>query len=135
MPGMKNPYFPIDTVLEDVITETPTIKTLVLKPARPIKFTAGQFMQLTLPGFGEAPFTPSSSPWVTERMDITIMRVGRVTSRLHDLARVLNVPVGYFFSELSEGELPTSTPSVAFMTKIAVSATFMPATTSPMKSG
>ena len=59
---MKNPYYPIDTVVEDVITETPTIKTYVLKPARPIQFKAGQFMQLTVPGVGEAPFTPSSDP-------------------------------------------------------------------------
>ena len=52
---MKNPYYPIDTVVEDVITETPTIKTFVLKPVRPIQFKAGQFMQLTVPGVGEAP--------------------------------------------------------------------------------
>ncbi len=34
-----------------------------------------------------------------------------VASRLHDLARVLNVPIGYFFSEMNEDELPASTPS------------------------
>ncbi|MDJ0609270.1 MAG: helix-turn-helix transcriptional regulator [Kiloniellales bacterium] len=34
-----------------------------------------------------------------------------VASRLHDLARVLNVPVGYFFSELDESELPSSAPA------------------------
>ena len=41
---MKNPYYPIDTVVEDIITETPTIKTFVLKPALPFQFKAGQFM-------------------------------------------------------------------------------------------
>ncbi|MDH3474792.1 MAG: helix-turn-helix domain-containing protein [Rhodospirillales bacterium] len=34
-----------------------------------------------------------------------------VASRLHDLARVLDVPVNYFFSDMNEGELPESTPS------------------------
>ena len=82
---MKNPYYPIDTVVEDVITETPTIKTFVLKPVRPISFRAGQFMQLTVPGVGEAPFTPSSDPNVTERMEITILKTGKVTDALHEL--------------------------------------------------
>ena len=82
---MKNPYYPIDTVVEDIIIETPTIKTFVLKPARPIKFKAGQFMQLTVPGVGEAPFTPSSSPSVEEKMEITILRTGKVTEALHAL--------------------------------------------------
>ena len=82
---MKNDYYPIDTVVEDIITETPTIKTFVLKPAQPIPFIAGQFMQLTVPGMGEAPFTPSSDPKVTEKMEITILRTGKVTDALHEL--------------------------------------------------
>jgi len=80
---MENPYFPLPAVIEEVIEETPTIKTLVLKPEKPIRFRAGQFMQLTVPGLGEAPFTPSSSPSVAERMEITILRTGRVTEALH----------------------------------------------------
>ena len=82
---MKNPYYPIETLVEDVIVETPTIKTFVLAPSRPIKFKAGQFMQLTVPGCGEAPFTPSSDPAVTEKMEISILRTGKVTDALHAL--------------------------------------------------
>ncbi|OQX83991.1 MAG: hypothetical protein B6D63_05340 [Candidatus Latescibacteria bacterium 4484_7] len=82
---IENPYYPIDSVVEDIITETPTIKTFVLKPSRPIKFKAGQFMQLTVPGVGEAPFTPSSSPNVEDKMEITILRTGKVTEALHEL--------------------------------------------------
>jgi len=82
---MENPYYPIDTVVEDVITETPTIKTFRLKPASPIEFKAGQFMQLTMPGIGEAPFTPSSDPNISEKMEITILRTGKVTDALHEL--------------------------------------------------
>ncbi len=82
---MTDPYRPIRTMVEDVIPESPTIKTLVLRPDRPIPFRTGQFIEMTVPGVGEAPFTPSSSPQVADRMDVTIMRAGRVTSVVHEL--------------------------------------------------
>jgi NAD(P)H-flavin reductase len=81
----KNPYRAIRAKVEDVIVETPTIKTVVCAPEKPIPFQAGQFIELSIPGFGEAPFTPSSSPAVTDTMEITIMRVGSVTERVHEL--------------------------------------------------
>jgi len=79
-----NPYLPIEAELLEVIAETPTIKTFVLKPQVPIEFTAGQFMQLTLPGVGEAPFTPSSNPKDADRQEITILKTGKVTDQLHE---------------------------------------------------
>jgi NAD(P)H-flavin reductase len=74
---------PIPASLVDVIDETPTIKTFVIEPVRPIPFRAGQFVELTLPGVGEAPFTPSSSPKEPSRLAITILRTGQVTEALH----------------------------------------------------
>jgi NAD(P)H-flavin reductase len=82
---MIDTYQPLRTKVLDVITETPTIKTLVLKPPKPIPFNAGQFMQLTLFGIGEAPFTPSSSPFDTEKMEITILKAGYLTEAVHCL--------------------------------------------------
>ncbi len=79
-----NTLAPEAAVLTEVIDETPTIKTLVLEPTTPMPFKAGQFVQLTLPGVGEAPFTPSSSPNEPERLEITILKTGRVTDRLHE---------------------------------------------------
>jgi len=79
----QNPYSPIPAQLQEVINETPTIKTLVLKPEYPIEFRAGQFMQLTYPGVGEAPFTPSSNPRHPEIQHITILKTGKVTDYLH----------------------------------------------------
>lgn len=79
----ENPYLPNPATLVEVVDETPTIKTLVLEPQRPTSFKAGQFVQLALPGVGEAPFTPSSSPREPERIAITILRTGIVTERLH----------------------------------------------------
>lgn len=80
-----NPYEPIAARLVDVVTETPTIKTFVFTPEEPIPFTAGQFVQLCLPGVGEAPFTPSSSPREPGKIEITILRTGAVTDALHRL--------------------------------------------------
>lgn len=78
-------YMPIPATIEQIVDETDTIKTFTVRPCEPVVFEAGQFVELFVPGIGEAPFTPSSSPSVAEQMDITIMRVGRVTGRLHEM--------------------------------------------------
>jgi len=80
----QNPYQPINGEIVDIIDESPTIKTFVVVPEEKIGFETGQFVELTLPGVGEAPFTPSSSPADTEKMEITIMKAGRVTNLLHE---------------------------------------------------
>ena len=87
MLNRKNPYSIIKTEVLDVITETPTIKTIKLKPEVPIEFKTGQFIELTVPGVGEAPFTPSSRPHIKEEFEVTIMRVGRVTEKIHKLKK------------------------------------------------
>ena len=83
MHKLANPYRPIKTEVLEVITETPTIKTLRLKPSEAIDFIAGQFIELTIPGVGEAPFTPSSDPDKKDVMEVTIMKVGKVTEKVH----------------------------------------------------
>jgi NAD(P)H-flavin reductase len=81
----NNPYRPIETKVLDTIMETPTIKTLKLKPKEEIIFETGQFVELTVPGVGEAPFTPSSNPLAKDVIEISVMRVGRVTEKVHQL--------------------------------------------------
>lgn len=81
---MKNPYQPIAGEIVDIVPESPTIKTFVLKLNEPFRFLAGQFIELTLPGIGEAPFTPSSSPHQIETVEVTIMKTGFVTNALHE---------------------------------------------------
>ncbi len=78
-----NPYEPRLTKIKKIIPETPTITTFVLD-GKPIEFQAGQFAELTVPGFGEAPFTPSSSPYASD-LEFTIMKVGRLTQALFAL--------------------------------------------------
>jgi len=74
-------------MLEDVIVETPTIRTFVIRPEKPMSFRAGQFVQVTVPGIGEAPFTPSSPPHEPERIEVTVLRTGRVTEALHQMEK------------------------------------------------
>jgi len=81
-----NPYQPIKAVIEGIIEETPTIKTFVLKPEKEFSFQTGQFIELSFSGFGEGPFTPSSDPGIKDRLEVTIMNVGRLTSKLHTLS-------------------------------------------------
>jgi len=82
-----NPYRPIKAEITGVISETPTIKTIRIVPEEPITFETGQFIELTIPGIGEAPFTPSSRPAMKDIMEITIMNVGKVTEKIHELKK------------------------------------------------
>jgi sulfite reductase subunit B len=84
---MDNPYRPIETEVLEIIPETPTIKTIKLRPKEQISFATGQFIELTVPGVGEAPFTPSSRPGDKELMEVTVMKVGKVTERIHELSK------------------------------------------------
>lgn len=84
---MENPYCSIKAKITDIIEETPTIKTFAVKPDRAVSFETGQFVELAVPGLGEAPFTPSSNPKIENNMEITIMDVGRVTSQLHRMEK------------------------------------------------
>ncbi len=83
----RNPYQPVNAELVEIIDESPTIKSFIVVPEKSIKFETGQFVELTLPGEGEAPFTPSSSPAVSDKMEITIMKAGRVTNLLHECTK------------------------------------------------
>ncbi|UCC96051.1 MAG: FAD/NAD(P)-binding protein, partial [Candidatus Omnitrophota bacterium] len=78
-----NIYLPQKATITKIIDETPTIKTFVYKPENDFSFKTGQFVELTYPGIGEAPFTPSSDPNRTDEFEVTIMNVGRVTDLFH----------------------------------------------------
>jgi len=83
----KNIYESIRCMVTGVEEESPSIKTVMLKPERDFSFSAGQFASLSVPGVGEAPFTPSSSPCEKECLEFTVMKAGRVTSAIHSLRK------------------------------------------------
>lgn len=78
-------YKPVLAQLTQIIEESPSIKTFVLKPEKAFHFKTGQFIELVLEGIGEAPFTPSSSPLVSDQIEVTIMKAGSVTEKIHRL--------------------------------------------------
>lgn len=86
-PATRNIYKPIRATVDNVIEESPMIVTIEMIPEREFSFKTGEFIELTIPGVGEAPFTPSSSPLVTNRMDVTVMKAGYVTERIHQLKK------------------------------------------------
>ena len=83
----NNPYSITKAEVLDVITETPTVKTIKFKPEDEIHFRTGQFVEMTIPGVGEAPFTPSSKPSVKDVMEVTIVKIGKVTEKIHELQK------------------------------------------------
>ena len=80
-----NFYKPLRASLHKVIDESPLIKTFVLKPEKEFSFATGQFIEVTIDGIGEAPFTPSSSPLKTDLLEVTVMKTGYVTGIMHEM--------------------------------------------------
>ena len=79
----NNPYRVIPAEIFAVVQESPLIRTVRVRPEEPVVFKTGQFIELSIPGIGEGPFTPSSSHFESETMDITIMKTGFVTDYVH----------------------------------------------------
>lgn len=60
---------------------------IVLEDERELGHWPGQFVELSLFGFGEAPISVCSSPTEKGYFDLTVRRVGAVTEALHRLKR------------------------------------------------
>jgi len=91
MSHMKNPYLPIKARIEKIIQETTSpdldVKTFRIKllSDETFEFMPGQFVEFSIPGFGECPFGFASMPHGDGSFDITIKRTGKVTNRIHAL--------------------------------------------------
>lgn len=99
---MKNEYLPQPAVIKEIIPETPDTKTFTLQlKGKGIRYKPGQFLILSLAGFGEAPFTFASLFRRGGRLQISVRRVGALTSALHNLKAgdIVGVrgPYGNFF--------------------------------------
>jgi len=58
---------------------------LQLDCGRPLGHKPGQFVQVSLPGIGEAPISISSSPDVQDSFELVVRKVGRLTAALHTI--------------------------------------------------
>ncbi len=87
---MNNPYLPQLATIRKVKPETYDTTTFTLQLDDPqarqaFQHRPGQFLELSVFGAGEAPFCISSSAHGRETFDITVRRIGHVTSALHDM--------------------------------------------------
>ncbi|SDK34107.1 NAD(P)H-flavin reductase [Maridesulfovibrio ferrireducens] len=87
----SNPYLPAMATIQEVIEETPTIKTFRVTLNNPnlkkdFTFGPGQVGQLSAFGIGEATFVINSSPTRMDYLQFSVMKTGEVTSMLHTLS-------------------------------------------------
>ncbi len=89
---MDNPYLPYPVRIDSVVTETEdrNLKTFTLVFINPedekkFNFIAGQFGMLSIAGFGEIPIGIASSPTEKGFVKFTVNKVGKVTTRLHNM--------------------------------------------------
>ena len=86
---MKNNYQPEPAVIENIVDETTDVKTftshLKNKKSGILKYKPGQFLILSIPGYGEAPFTFSSMPALGGKFQVSVKKTGALTAALHNL--------------------------------------------------
>lgn len=78
---MNNPYLMERIKILDVKPETEIDYTFTLEYSKPL--LGGQFLQLSIPGVGEAPI--SISDFEENRLDMTIRKVGKLTDEIFNL--------------------------------------------------
>lgn len=87
---MNDTFLPDIARLVDVRDETPDTKTFSLrfrdlKNGGDFHFLPGQFLELSVFGYGEAPFCIASSPTRPHTLETTVRRTGQLTDALHRL--------------------------------------------------
>jgi len=84
-------YLPAAAVVKEVkrLTELETYFRVETVSPEPLNYLPGQFMEISVPGIGEAPISISSSPTRTAPnvFEMVVRRVGNVTRALHGLKR------------------------------------------------
>lgn len=66
---------------------------LKLNSGKPIAHMPGQFVEISIPGVGEAPISVSSSPTRNDSFELVVRNVGNVTGMMHGLKTVDRVGV------------------------------------------
>ena len=82
-----NSYVPVKAEITGIRLETRDIRTfsLAVEGKKAFFFEPGQFVEVSLPGFGEAPFSISSAPG--KCLEITVKKIGDVTQGLFKLEK------------------------------------------------
>ncbi|MFH1403433.1 MAG: FAD/NAD(P)-binding protein [Candidatus Altiarchaeota archaeon] len=82
-----NEYEPIPAIVEEVreLGSDSMLLTLGFKDKTDFKFTAGQFIELGILGYGEIPVGIASSPGNNDHIQVSVREVGNVTKAIHRL--------------------------------------------------
>jgi sulfite reductase subunit B len=88
-------YVPKMAVLEHIApqTELETLFRFRFEDGKPLGHRPGQFVQVYLPGIGEAPISIASAPCEDPVFELCVRRVGNVTGALHGLSEGATVGV------------------------------------------
>lgn len=78
----KNLYQGQKIKLAKIEKQTKDTKLYTFKTSKKFQFIPGQFVMLSVPGVGEAPFSPCSSPLKESYFQLSIRKVGLVTKFL-----------------------------------------------------
>jgi len=86
---MRNPYDTEQAKITFISRQTDNIKLFRFEFTQKVwgynfNFKPGQFVELSIPGFGEAPFAPCNAPG-TEYLELCVRDVGRLTAKLHEM--------------------------------------------------
>jgi len=86
----KSLYMPELATIQEITQPTPTEKQFVLKFDDPKKqkefnFLPGQFLEVTVFGIGEAPFSIPSSPSNKEYFELCVREMGSVSGAMHKM--------------------------------------------------
>ena len=83
--GISSLYQPTlaEMVKIEQLTETEKLFTLYLEGGRDLGHRAGQFVEVSVFGIGEAPFSVTSSPTRNSTFELCVRDVGDVTGALH----------------------------------------------------
>lgn len=81
-----------------VLRSEPTAKLerffeIKLNSGKPLGHMPGQFVEVSIPGVGEAPISVSSSPTRGDSFELVVRRVGNVTAAMHRLQSVERVGI------------------------------------------
>ncbi len=84
---MKDLYTPVIATIDEVEQLTATEKRfhIVLPNGEELNHKPGQFVEVSIFGFGEAPISISSSPTRKPGFELTVRRTGRLTDKMHTL--------------------------------------------------
>lgn len=86
----RNPYLPRRAIIRNITEQNAFVKTFDIAFEDEIyntnfRYLPGQFMMLSMPHCGEAPFSFSSSPSRPSSFSLSIRRAGKLTSQVFNL--------------------------------------------------